>query len=110
MSSKLLVLISTGEKEKAKTGLMYAHRTMGEGWMDEVKVLFFGPSERLLLEDEDVRKMAQQIAIEEKPVACKTISGRERISAELEKHGMKVDYVDRMISNPIKEGFTPLVF
>jgi len=43
MSSKLLVIIATGENEKALTGLMYASRTLAEGWMDEVKVVFFGP-------------------------------------------------------------------
>ena len=40
MSSKLLVIIATGENEKALTGLMYAHRTLGEGWMDMFQWFF----------------------------------------------------------------------
>jgi len=39
MSSKLIVIISTGEKEKASAGLGYAHRAMAEGWLDDVKVI-----------------------------------------------------------------------
>ena len=41
MSSKLLVVIATSDKEKALTGMMYAHKTLEEGWMDQVKVIFF---------------------------------------------------------------------
>ena len=54
MRSKLLVIIATGENKKALTGLMYASRTLAEGWMDKVRVIFFGPSERLLVEDERI--------------------------------------------------------
>jgi hypothetical protein len=41
MSPKLLVIIATGENEKALTGLMYASRTLTEGWMDMFQ--WFGP-------------------------------------------------------------------
>ena len=68
MSSKLLVIIATGENEKALTGLMYANRTLAEGWMDKVKVIFFGPSERLLVEDELIAKTAKEIGALEKPM------------------------------------------
>jgi len=52
MSSKLLMIIATGENEKALTGLMYASRTL-TGWIRS-KSSFFGPSERLLVEDERI--------------------------------------------------------
>ena len=82
MSSKLLVIIATGENEKALTGLMYASRTLAEGWMDEVKVIFFGPSERLLVEDEQIAQTAKKIGAVEKPIACKFISDRDGISED----------------------------
>ena len=110
MSSKLLVIIATGEKEKALTGLMYASRTLAEGWMDKVKVIFFGPSERLLVEDEHIAQSAKEICAVEKSIACKFISDRDGISEKTEDIGLEVDYVGTIISDLIKDGYIPMVF
>ena len=110
MSSKLLVIIATGENEKALTGLMYASRTLAEGWMDEVKVVFFGPSERLLVEDDFIAKTAKELSATEKPIACKFISDRDGISEKIEALGVNVDYVGTIISDFIKDGYVPMVF
>jgi hypothetical protein len=110
MNTKLLVIIATGEKEKALTGLMYASRTLTERWMDEVKIIFFGPSERLLVEDETIGKTAREIGAVEKPIACKFISDRDGISEKIADLGVKVDYVGTIISDLLKEGYVPMVF
>jgi len=110
MSSKLLVIIATGEKEKALTGLMYASRTLSEGWMDEVKIIFFGPSERLLIADDLMAKNAKELGSVEKPIACKFISDRDGISEKIEALGVKVEYVGTIISDLIKDGYVPMVF
>jgi hypothetical protein len=110
MSSKLLVVIATGENEKALTGLMYASRTLSEGWMDKVKVIFFGPSERLLVKDKRIAQAAKEISDVEKPIACKFISDREGLSEKIEDCGVKVDYVGTIISELIKDGYVPMVF
>ena len=39
MSSKLLVILATKDKEKALTGLMYAKNAIKREWLDDVKVL-----------------------------------------------------------------------
>ena len=49
MGSKLLVMIATGDREKALAGLMYACNILKNRWLDDVKVVFFGPSENWLL-------------------------------------------------------------
>ena len=110
MNAKVLVIISSGEKEKALTGLMYARNAKERGWMDEVKVIFFGPSENLLVQDEDIQDMAKQISQTETPVACKFLSDRDGISEKIEEIGVNVDYVGSIISNLIKEGYAPMVF
>jgi hypothetical protein len=56
--AKLLVVIATGDKEKALTGLMYAKNAMKRGWMEDVKVVYFGPSEQLMVTDPDVASSA----------------------------------------------------
>jgi hypothetical protein len=110
MGSKVVVIISTGEKEKAMTGLMYARNSKERGWMEEVKVIFFGPSENLLVKDEDIQEMAMQIGQDEKPVACKFLSDRDGISENIESLGVDVEYVGTIISDLIKDGYIPMVF
>ncbi len=110
MSSKVVVIISTGESEKALTGLMYARNAMQRGWMNDVKVIFFGPSERLLVEDERVAEMAKEICATETPLACKFISDRDGVSEKIENLGIKVDYVGEIISGLLKDGYAAMVF
>lgn len=110
MSSKLLVIISTGEREKATTGLMFALRTMGEGWMDQVKVFLLGPSEALMARDTELQNLASQMAEVEQPVACRFIAERDGIAAVLAECGLEIDYVGKRINDLIKEGYTPMVF
>lgn len=110
MGSKVVVIVSTGEKEKAMTGLMYARNAKDRGWMEEVKVIFFGPSENLLVKDEDIQDMAMQIGQNEKPIACKFLSDRDGISENIASLGVDVEYVGTIISDLIKEGYIPMVF
>jgi hypothetical protein len=110
VDSKVLIVISTGEAEKALTGLMYAYRTMSEGWIDDVKVVFFGPSEKLLVQDERIAQLAQRICEAEKPFVCKFISDQEGISEQIEDLGLKVEYVGTIMSDFIKDGYVPMVF
>jgi len=110
MSDKALVIISTGEVEKALTGLMWARNGLRFGWMEDIRVIFFGPAQKLLLEDERVRKMAQEIAEGEKPIFCKYISDQEGNSEKIEELGMDVQYVGTIISDFIKDDYVPMVF
>lgn len=78
--------------------------------MEDVKVIFFGPSEQLLVKDASVAQIAQKICETEKPFACKFISDRDGISGAIEKLGLKVEYVGAIISDLIKDGYVPMVF
>lgn len=110
MSSKLLVVISTRDKEKALAGLMYARNALERGWLDDVKVVFFGPSERLVAEDDEVADTVKDVALIGESFACKALSDREGFSGELEKLGVKVEYIGSMMSNLIKGGYLPMVW
>lgn len=110
MTSKIVVIISTGEKEKAFTGIMYATNAQKNKWIDEVKVVFFGPFENLMCEDEETADFASQLLDYETPVACKRLSDNAGISEKLKDMGYHVEYVGTIISDLIKSGYVPMVF
>ncbi len=110
MASKVLVVVATAEKQKALTGIMYAVNAQKNKWVDDLKVIFFGPFENLLAEDAQVAEAASQLLAYQPPTACKFLSDRDGISARLEDLGVNVDYVGSLISGYLEEGYAPLVF
>ena len=105
-----MVIVSTAVKEKALTGIMYAVNAQKNKWVDDLKVIFFGPFENLMCEDEEVAQAASRLLEYETPIACKFLSDRDGISENLEKMGVSVDYVGALISGYIEEGYIPMVF
>ena len=110
MSSKLLVIIASGDREKVLTGLMYAKNTIKYGWIPDVRVMFFGPVENLLASDTDVKESAAELANYGNPIACKFLSDRDGISTHIESIGVDVDYVGTIIADLIKDGYVPMVW
>lgn len=112
MSENVLVIISTREREKAITGMMYATNALKYAWMNEVKVVIFGPSQRLALHDTEFQGYLKELAgtLGSVPFACKYIADEEGFSRELEELGMNVVYVGAVISDYLKQGYVPLVF
>ena len=110
MASKVMVIISTAEKDKALTGIMYAVNAQKNKWVDDLKVIFFGPFENLVCDDEKVAEAASRLLEYETPIACKFLSDRDGISEDLEKMGVNVDYVGSLISGYLDKGYIPMVF
>ncbi|MFH1134813.1 MAG: hypothetical protein V1816_01875 [Pseudomonadota bacterium] len=110
MSSKLLVVVSTGEKEKAYTGMMFAHLSRDQKFMDDVKIVFMGPVEKLLAEDKDLQDLARQMVAVEPPVACRFISDQGGFSDKIEALGLKLEFVGSIIAGFLKDGYAPMVF
>jgi hypothetical protein len=110
MSSKLLVIIATGDKAKALTWLMYVKNAIKRKWLNEIKIIYFDPSEQLIYRDPDVADAAIEVACMGESFACKAISDRDRISEKIDEMGIKVECVGNIISDYIKEGFVPMVW
>lgn len=110
MSDSLLIIIASGNREKVLTALMFAKNTIKYGWISEVRVIFFGPAENLLVSDSDVKVSAVELATYGTPVACKFLSDRDAISEHIESIGVEVDYVGAMIADLIKDGYVPMVW
>jgi len=110
MSSKVRVIISTAEKDKALTGILYAKNAQINKWIDDVRVIFFGPFENLVCEDDDVIQSASELLDYQTPIACKFLSDRSGTSDKLAELGFNVEYVGALISDSIKAGYVPMVF
>ncbi len=110
MTEKLLVIISSGDREKVLTALMYAKNNIKYGWIGDVQVVFFGPAENLLASDSDVRDSTAELANYGSPLACKFLSDRDGISGHIESVGVDVDYVGSIIADMLRDGYVPMVW
>jgi len=110
-NDRLLVIIATSDPAKAQTAAMYATNALKYKWMQDVRLILFGPAENLILEDEDFQdQVIQYRAQEQQPVACKFLSDRDGTSKRLDALGIQVEYVGEMISDLIKDGYKPMVW
>ena len=108
---KILIILSTAEREKAMAGLMYAKNTHDNHWFDDVRVILFGPFERLLVEDKEIRDLGAEIfKIIAHPVACNTFADDPVVSDAIKSLGCEIDQVGGIISESIRNGYVPLVF
>ena len=111
MNDKLLVIISSGEPEKARTGAMYAVNALKHGWMEEVELYLFGPAQKLLLEDEPLQQFFNEFRqLEGEPVACRFLADRDDISDRTGELGLDIQYVGKPISDLIQQGYVPMVW
>jgi len=111
MNDKLAVILASGDPRVLEMGLMYARNAAKQGWLSDVKVFLFGPSETQVATDPALREMAETI-IEEGmvPMACKYCSDKYSVSDLLDKLGCAVEYVGAPISDAIKAGYVPMVW
>jgi len=112
LANKVFCLVSTADREVVlEVGLIYPLNAARKKWMDEVIVIFFGPSEKLAANDVEVQgKIKELLDNGVKVVACKWCSDRMNITPLLENLGVKVDYVGSIISQLIKDGWAQLTF
>lgn len=110
MSTKTLVIIATADREKAIAGLMYARNVLKNKWLDDVKVVFFGPSEKLAAFDDKIKWFIKEITEKGDCFACKAISDEAGVSGKLQEVGVEVEYVGTIVSNAVKEGYLPMVW
>lgn len=110
MSSRIVVIIASGEKAVVETALMYAKNTLKHNWLEDVKTIFFGPSEKLVANDPELSKEVQELCTAGEAIACKFISDNEGTSEPLSKLGVKIEFVGTIIARLIKEGYVPMIW
>lgn len=108
--AKLLVIVASGKeaKEKAVAGLLFAANSIKFGWAESVEIIFFGPSQDLLAEDEGFREMVVNQLGEYKPMACKFIADMKGYADKLDF--TRLEYIGSVVNKLIDDGYTPMVF
>jgi len=108
----LLVVWSSGDPEVAeKVCFMYTYNAKKAGWFNEVIFVVWGPSAKLVAENEKlqetVRKMKEEGIIMEACVACARMYGVQDKLAEL---GFDVKGMGTVLSSYLKAGYPNITF
>jgi hypothetical protein len=103
---KLVVLWTSGDREVAlKMVFMYTYNAKARGWWEDITLVVWGPSAKLLTEDKELQDHMQRIMEAGVTVkACKGCSDQYGISEELEDLGITVLYIGKELTDYIREG------
>ena len=105
-SDKLVVLWTSGDREVAlKMVFMYTYNAKARGWWEDITLVVWGPSAKLLTEDKELQEYLAKIMEAGVTVkACKGCSDQYEVSEELEELGITVLYIGKELTDYIKEG------
>lgn len=110
--SRLAVLWTSGDRDVAlRMVFMYTLNAMSRAWFDEVQLIVWGPSSKLLSVDEELQ--AEVGKMEEagvELVACKACADSYGISGKLEELGVEVKYMGRPLTEMLKSDWVVVTF
>jgi hypothetical protein len=103
-AEKLAVLWTSGDPFVAhKVCFMYTHNAKKAGWWNEVQLIVWGPSSKLLAEDKKLQTavkamMADGVVIK----ACKACADSYGVSDDLAALGIEVKYMGKPLTEMLK--------
>lgn len=105
--SKLAVLWTSADREVALNMVfMYTKNAKLKGWFDEVKLIVWGPSAKLLAEDFELQAyFRNMVEIGVESIACKSCADSYGVSDALEKLGTNVFYVGEAFTQILKDEY-----
>ena len=102
--TKLVLVWTSADREVAMNMiLMYGRNSNRYGWWQEVNLLVWGPSGKLLLVDDELQSEVK-VMIDEgvDVIACKACADRYQISDQLAALGVNVFYTGEALTNAAK--------
>ncbi len=109
-SNKLAVLWTSGDPDLAeKMAFMYTYNAKKQGWFDEVVLIVWGPSAKLLSENkmlQDYVKKMQDAGI--KVEACMACARMYEVDGKLQELGIDVKGMGVPLTKYLKEGWKTL--
>jgi len=109
---RLAVLWTSGDSEVAeKVCFMYTHNAKKQAWFDDVTLIVWGPSSRLLAGDKDLQEAVKQMLTDGVKVeACKACADMYGVSDKLAEIGIDVKYMGQPLSRMLKADWKVLTF
>ena len=90
---------------------MYTHNARKQKWFDDVTLIVWGPSAKLLAADKDLQaKIKFMLDDGVKIHACQACSDSYGVSDQLRKLGIEVKYMGKPLSDILKQGWKVLTF
>jgi len=110
--SRLAVLWTSGDPEVAtKVAFMYTLNAKRQGWFDEVTLIIWGPSSKLLAENAELQEeVAAMAEAGVEIVACKACADSYGVSKTLEDMGIEVKYMGRPLTDMLKGNWEVITF
>lgn len=91
--------------------LRLALNTLKKKWMEEVRVILWGPTEKLAIENSWFQEQIKLLIDSGLEVyACKASSDEYGVSQQLSEIGVNVDYMGRFTMKMLKEGWNQMTF
>lgn len=110
--SRLAVLWTSGDREVAlNVAFMYTYNAKAQGWFDQVTLIVWGPSSRLLSEDEELQEYVGRMAeAGVEVVACRACADSYGVTGVLEAMGIEVKYMGAPLTEMLKGDWEVLTF
>ncbi len=111
-SDTLVVLWSSGDPEVAeKACLMYTHAAKRYDWFHEVILIVWGPSEKLLAENESIREKINEMQKDGiKVEACIACSNMYGVTGDLKACSVDVKGMGGALTDYLKKGYRIVSF
>jgi len=110
--SKLVVVWTSGDREVAlKMVYMYTYNAKKNGWWDNIRLIVWGPSSKLLSEDKELQDYTQKMKeVGVEVFACKACADMYGVSEKLEELGLEVKYIGEDLTEMLQGGWAHLTF
>jgi len=110
--SRLAVLWISGDPEVAhRACLMYTHAAQQQKWFDQVTLIVWGPSARLLAADKDLQmKIKTMMQDGVKVQACVACADSYGVSPQLRELGLEVKGMGAPLTDLLKQGWKVLTY
>jgi len=109
---RLAVVWASGDPEVAhRVCLMYTHAAKNNGWADDVTLIVWGPSSRLLAADKDVQAKVKQMMEDGVRVeACIACANSYGITEDIRALGIEVKPMGKPLTDMLSRGYKVLSF
>ena len=111
-SDNMFVIWSSADPEIAqRLVFMYTRNSMIRGWWNRMQLVIWGPSAKLLAEDEELQDEIIGVAKDGvELLACKRCADDYGVTEKLESLGIEVIYMGVPTTEMLKDGWRQLTF